>query len=251
MLRSLYPASFRRYSSLTIFGSIVDGFSTWLVEQRYNRSYLKHRICLLSYIEAVLSRRGIRCVIEIRQADWDACRKNLLQRFPDQTGTTCALERYLHVHNLLRPPDQKVTGATDKYLIAYTHFLETVCGAAANTIQQNFYTASEFLAYLNIENHPERLKTLTPNDLDVFVKGISHRLTRTSLRSVAGRLRSFLRFLAVKGEIPRGLTVRLRPLAFTEKSNFPGRCLGKQSRDCWSLLTALAWWDCAILRCFS
>ena len=54
MLKTLCPTSFRRYSSLAIFGPFVDGFSTWLVQQRYNRCYLKQRICLLPYIEAVL-----------------------------------------------------------------------------------------------------------------------------------------------------------------------------------------------------
>jgi integrase len=34
---------------------------------------------------------------------------------------------------------------------------------------------------------------------------ISNRCSRASLRRIAGRLRSFLRFLAVKGEIPQGL----------------------------------------------
>jgi integrase len=204
MLQTLYPAAFRRYSSLAIFGPIVDGFSTWLVEKRYNPTYLKHRICLLPHIEAVLIRRGVRHVNEIGQGDWDACRKHLLRRFPDQTGTTCALERYLYVHNLLRPTEQKMTSAA-RYLAAYAHYLETVRGAAFSTIQQNSYTALEFLAYIKIEKHPERLKTLTINDLEGFVKTISHRFTRASLQRIAGRLRGFLRFLAVKGEIPQGL----------------------------------------------
>jgi integrase/recombinase XerD len=222
MLRTLYPVSFQRYSSLAIFGAIVDGFSTWLVEQRYNRAYLRHRICLLPYIEAVLIRRGIRHVNEIGQADWDACRKSLLQRFLGQTGTTCALERYLHGHNLLTPPDQPMIGEADKYLIAYAHFLETVRGAAASTIQQNSYTASEFLTYLKIEKHPERLKALTPDDLDTFVKRISHRFTRASLRGVAGRLRSFLRFLAMRGEISLGLDRQIDTPRVYREEQLPG-----------------------------
>src|SRR5579872_4002283 len=85
------------------------------------------------------------------------------------------------------------------------HYLETVRGAAASTIQQNSYIALELLAYVKIEKHPERLKTLTINHLEAFVKTISHRFTRASLQRIAARLRCFLRFLAVKGEIPQGL----------------------------------------------
>lgn len=65
MLKALYPASFRRYSSLAILGPMVDGFSTWLLEHHYNHTYIKQRIWLVPYIEAVLSRRGIHYVKEM------------------------------------------------------------------------------------------------------------------------------------------------------------------------------------------
>lgn len=222
MLKTLYPASFRRYSSLAILGPIVDGFSTWLVEQRYNHAYLKHRICLLTYIEKALSRRGLRHVKEIAQADWVACRKSLVRLFPDQTGTTHALETYLHAQNLLKPTEQKVTSTTAKYLAAYGRYMETVRGAAASTIQQNSYTVSEFLAHLKIEKRSGLLKTLTINDLEAFVKKISQRLRRASLRTIVGRLRGFLRFLAVRDEIPQGLECQVdRPRVYQEEQ-LPG-----------------------------
>lgn len=65
MLKALYPASFRRYSSLAILGPMVDGFSTWLLEHHYNHTYIKQRIWLVPYIEAVLSRHGIHYVKEM------------------------------------------------------------------------------------------------------------------------------------------------------------------------------------------
>ena len=151
MLKTLCPVSFRRYSSLAILGPIANGFTTWLVERRYDHTYTRQRIWLLSYIEAVLTRRGIRHLNEIGQADLVVCRKSLRRRFPYLTGTTCALEAYLQVQNLLRPTEQKVIGAKARYLAAYAHHLKTVRGAAASTIQQNSYTASEFLAHLQIE----------------------------------------------------------------------------------------------------
>ena len=153
MLRTLYPVSFQRYSSLAIFGAIVDGFSTCLVEQRYNRAYLRHRICLLPYIEAVLIRRGIRNVKEIGQADWDACRKSLLQRFPDQTGTTRALERYLHVHNLLTPPDQPMIGEADKISNRLRTFFRN-CARG-----RGFYHTAELLHRIGVPHVPQDRET--------------------------------------------------------------------------------------------
>ena len=208
MLKTLYPCGFRRYSSLAILGPIANGFTTWLVEHRYTYSYTRQRIWLLPYIEAVLIRRGVRHLDQIGQADLFACRKSLLRRLPYLMDTTWALEQYLRAQNLLRPAEEVISVAA-RYLAAYARYLKSVRGAAASTIQQNSYTASRFLAYLKIEKHPDRLKTLTVNDLEAFVKKISPRVSRRSLQDTAGRLRSFLRFLAVMGEIPRGLDCQI------------------------------------------
>ena len=93
-----------------------------------------------------------------------------------------------------------------KISAAYAHYLKTVRGGAASTIQQNSYTASRFLAYLKVEKQPGRLKSLTVKDLEAFVKAISPHVTAGQACSTCvGRLRSFFRFLAVTGEIPQGL----------------------------------------------
>jgi site-specific recombinase XerD len=205
MLETLCPASHRRYSTLTILGPIVDGFTTWLVHQRYTRSSIKQRIWLLSHIEATLIQRGVHQLSDVDQADLLACRKNLQLRFPYLTGTTDALEKYLRVKELVRVVRAGTTSTIERYLAAYVHYLENVRGSAASTIQQNSYTAAEFLTHLNIEQHPRRLKALTVSDLEAFIKTISNRCSRASLRRIAGRLRSFLQFLAVKGEILQGL----------------------------------------------
>ena len=69
MVKTLFPANRRRYSSLTIFGPILDGFTTWLREHRYSDSYTRQRIWLLTYIESALIRRGVHHVGEIEQAE--------------------------------------------------------------------------------------------------------------------------------------------------------------------------------------
>lgn len=209
MLKTLCPGSHRRYSSLTILGPATDGFATWLLRHRYTYSSIRQRIWLLSYIESVLIRRGVRHLSEIEQADLVACRTSLRRRFPYLTGTTDALEAYLRTKNVLKPAEARTTNTAARYLAAYAHYLGTVRGAAASTIRQNSYMASEFLAYLKIEKHPEGLKSLTVDDLEAFMKRISRRFSRASLKCMAGRLRCFLRFLAVQGDIPQGLDCQI------------------------------------------
>src|SRR5207244_4497442 len=80
---------------------------------------------------------------------------------------------------------------------------------SASTIQQKSYTASEFLAYIKIDKSPGRLKTLTFKELEAFIKLISDRFTRASLRCIVARLRCFLRFLAVQGEVSQGLDCQI------------------------------------------
>jgi site-specific recombinase XerD len=205
MLKTLFPANYRRYLSLTVLGPIMDGFTTWLRQRGYSDSYARQRIWLLPYIESVLIRRGVHHLGTIEQADLLACRESLGRRFPNVAPSTDALETYLRTKCLLKGPEATTTSTASKYVAAYAHYLENVRGAAASTIQQNSYTATEFLAYVKIEKHPGRLKGLTVNHLEVFVKAISHRFTRASLRQIVGRLRCFLRFLAIQGEIPHGL----------------------------------------------
>ena len=205
MLETLYPSGFRRYSSLTILGPIANGFTTWLVENRYTRSYARQRIWLLPYMEAVLIRRGIRHVTQIGESDLSACRASLLRHFPGLTGTTWTLARFLRAQGFLKSAEPNVTGVAAGYLAAYAHYLRTVRGTAASTLEQNSRSAARFLAHLKVEKQPGRVKSLTVRDVEHFVKAISSHYSRASLQRVVSRLRSFLRFLAVAGHIPQGL----------------------------------------------
>lgn len=205
MLETLCPLTFRRYLSLKILGPVADGFAAWLVKQRYSRIYTKQMIWLLPHIEANLVGRGIRRVTDIKGNDFLACRKKLRRRFPYQEGIGCTLERYLRVENLIKQERPTKSSVTDKYLAAYARYLESVRGAATSRIQQNSCTALEFLAYLKIQKNPRRLRGLTANDVEAFVRKISHRFTRASLQQIVSRLRCFLRFLVVKGEVPQCL----------------------------------------------
>src|SRR5262249_45303910 len=161
MLEKLCPASFRRYSSLRILGPIVDEFTIWLLKQRYTRASIRQRIWLLAYIDVTLMQRGVRHLNEIKPADLVSFRKSLRRRFPYLTGTTDALEGYLRTRNVLVPEVTAATSEAAAYLAAYAQYLRTVRGAAASTIQQNSYTASEFLAYMQVDKHCERLQSLT------------------------------------------------------------------------------------------
>lgn len=208
MLTMIYSSRNRisRYLSLPIFGPVVDGFSTWLAEHGYCRAYATQRLRLLARIDPLLTKRGFRRVQDIDQADWVACRKQLIRLFPGRRGTTSALERYLYSQQLLKPSSARtVTGVATKCLAAYVQYLKTVQAEAVSTIRHKHQAASELLAYLKVERNPARLKRLTIGDVEAFIKTISHRLSRRSLQGFVACLRSFVRFLASEGQVPHGL----------------------------------------------
>jgi site-specific recombinase XerD len=208
MLTMFYssPSRIRRYLSLPIFGSVVDGFSTWLADHGYDRAYATQRLCLLEHLDSLLSKRGIRCLRDIDQADLIACRKRLIRLSPGRGGTTSALERYLYDQHLLNPPSPRTaTGVATKCLAAYVQYLKTVQAAAASTIRHKRRAAAELFAYLQIERDPARMKRLTINDVEAFIKKTSRRLSRRTLQGYVALIRSFLRFLASEGHVRQGL----------------------------------------------
>jgi integrase/recombinase XerD len=222
MLRKFYPMSFQRYSSLMILGPIVDDLTSWLWDHGYGCGSIMQLIWRLPYIEAILLRRGVRRLNRTTEADLAACRKGLVRQFPGRQGQSRGLERYLHARGLLKPAERKATSAAARHLAAYARYLETVRGAAASTIHHNCATASELLTHLKIEKHPGRLTTLTVNDLEAFVKKISPRFSRAGLRHIVGRLRSFLRFLAVTDETPQGLDRQIDAPRVYREEQLPG-----------------------------
>jgi site-specific recombinase XerD len=83
--------------------------------------------------------------------------------------------------------------------------LEQVRGLAAHTIHQHVVTAGGFLAHVCGGQGLERLSKVTAAQVEDFVKLSGQRLSRASLQHTVAQLRSFLRFLAVRGETPCGL----------------------------------------------
>jgi site-specific recombinase XerD len=93
----------------------------------------------------------------------------------------------------------------EQRVMAYTTYLEHVCGFTHSTCKYHRRTVTEFLAHLGYEKYPTSLGALTGRDLENFLSAVGPRQTRGSLQHVVAHLRGFLRFLVSRGEIPPGL----------------------------------------------
>jgi integrase/recombinase XerD len=203
MLLQLYPRVHRRYSSLPVFGPIVEDFGAWLLKQGYSTDCIREHFCCMRRIARLLHRQGIGTVAALTRAKLRACAP--AQRLDDRrlTASVRLLERYFSSEcSLFSTP---LLSRTDKRVAEYATYLNEVRGLAASTVAGHCATAAALLTDLGYELTPERLRALTPQDIEAFVCRSGTRLNRSSLQSMVAHVRTFLRFVASSGEAPTGL----------------------------------------------
>jgi site-specific recombinase XerD len=116
-------------------------------------------------------------------------------------------ERYLEEQRVLGQPPS--LGPAELLLADYERHLSRVRGFAANTIMFHLRTVSEFLFRFKGDGLREGLLRLTAKDIEVFIKYAGRRLSRPTLQHTVAHLRSLLRFLTARGEVPSGLDTQI------------------------------------------
>lgn len=207
MLEELFPRVHDRYRSLPILGSTLDGFAAWLVRGGYPRGRVRQQIRTTRRIERALQERGVDRLRKVKREQLRACAPACTQDDPDLAGTVRSLARYLNERGFFPPPDSP--GRGEAKLEGYRIYLEEVRGFAPSTVAQHLRTASQFLKHVGFEARPSRLAALAPGHIESFVRAAGARLSRESLQHEVAHLRSFLRFLATRGETPSGLETQI------------------------------------------
>lgn len=204
MLEELYPQAYRRYSSLPVLGSTLDGFTRFLFQVGYPRKIVRRHIQTAWHVDRQLQEQGCRSFGDVRLEDVRACLPVPVRtsREIDMASTVRLLVRFLTEHEGLRPLTDE--DAVDPNLIEYAAFLRTVRGLADVTITRYVATASRVLIHCR-ERTSGGVANLTMNVVEDFVAVTTGRLSRDGIRRLVGELRSFLRFLAVRGQLPPGL----------------------------------------------
>jgi len=82
-------------------------------------------------------------------------------------------------------------------------------------------TVAAFLTDINYELAPERLRGLTPRDIEAFIRRSRERLKRSSLQSVVAHVRTFLRSIASTGEASTGLDRQIDTPRVYREENLP------------------------------
>lgn len=202
MLAEICPRAHARYTSLRLLGPHVEKFVMWLDTEGCPRLLIQRRLGAMPRLEARLHRRGV------RQLE-DLCATELLRFAPrrsrgdrQMSAVVRSLARYLDEQCLLT---RRVPTPSEQMIAAYRIHLERARGLAEQTRRLHSATAAALLAFLDFDRDPTRLRDLGPPQIEAFIGAAAKRLCRDSLQHTVAYLRSFLRFLASRNEVTRGL----------------------------------------------
>lgn len=202
MLAELFPRAHARFSSLRLLGPHLDGFVDWLYSRGYPRLPIRRRIQKTPDVDVLLHRQGVRDLGAISRAQ-------LLELAPRDSqddvylaAVIRSLADYFDGGGLLA---RQATPPNEKLVAAYRDYLDRVRGLAASTLAHHSFTASELLGFLGFDRDHAVLRQLGSQQIEAFLRGMGARVCRESLQHTVAHLRSFLRFLASRGEVARGL----------------------------------------------
>jgi len=202
MLKEYFPRYHLRYSSLPIFGSILDDFSDWVTAIGYHRGRVRQHVRTTGRLERKLRRRGCCSLHEISREKLRACRPKDSQDDQELNATVRLWERYLDERQVLPRPEST---PIDHLTAEYRTYLERVRGASLSTLTHHAWTASHFLTHLGYDSSSSCLADLDRNEIERYVRVRGQRSNRASLQHEIAHLRSFLRFLATRGQAKPGL----------------------------------------------
>jgi len=205
MLQDLFPRYHGHYSSLPLLGPSLEGFAAFLVARGYPRGVVICHLRAARQVDERLRRRCCRSIAELTREALHRCAPPYGRAADDPSSSAVVrlLEAYLSERGLL--PTLEPLQPADQRLAEYGRYLARVRGLVPLTIRAHVTTASQFIAHLNDVGNATTLPQPTAQDVEAFVSRTGHRVSRATLQHAVAHLRSFLRFLITRGDIPVGL----------------------------------------------
>lgn len=205
MLVTIFPTTHHRYTALPILGSRVDDFARWLSQCDYRPTSIRVMLGPIGQVDQWLERHGIHDLTELNAPVLEACWTHWYRRSATLGGLIRALARYLEAEGVFHPTPPPPLTPSQQLLTAYTAYLVNVRGLARNTLREHQRSAGGLLDHLDYNAHPAGLGSLSASQIEAFVRQSAARLGRGTQQHLVAHLRSFLRFLAAKGQCPSGL----------------------------------------------
>lgn len=202
MLADVYPRDHARFASLPLLGPYIEGFLVWLHSHGCPLGQIRRRIHETTRLDARLRRRGVRQFEDLSAADFLRFAPRDSQDDLYMSALVRSLTRYLDAQGLLRRP---AATPLEQVVLEYRAHLERVRGLARKTLEQHVATAMGFLRFIGFDGDPKVLRDVSSSSIEAYLRSVAERLGRSSLQHVTSCLRSFLRYLASRGQVAQGL----------------------------------------------
>ncbi|MEE8133541.1 MAG: site-specific integrase [Gemmatimonadales bacterium] len=199
----------------------INGFAAQLASQGYAHATAKDKLRLVSHVSRSLADQALS--IDVLDEQW--VETFLLGHEGQRAGkaATCRqLLSYLRAcgHIPAGPPDRSIEGPREQIERAYERYLVFERGVTSATVSNYLPTVHTFLTerFGTVE---VQLETLVAQDANRFVLRHAQRFSRTRVKLIVTVLRSFLRFLHQRGDIPVDLAGAVLPVMYWRLSGLP------------------------------
>lgn len=201
----------------------LDGFADRLATEGYAPFTISQKLSTASDLGAWLDREGL----TVESLDEQGIEAFLLTRDPrrrvrgeDATGRQLLDHLRTHGNVPAATPAPGPVSPINRITDGYQRFLANERGLSQSTVGSYLPVARAFLTQ-RFASQPVDLESLTADDANQFVLRESERLSRASARQVVTALRSFLRHLYQRGDIPADLAGGLPPVRQWRLSGLP------------------------------
>ena len=202
MLIELFPRAYARFLALPLLGPLLDGFARWLSDRGFAAQAIRGRVRKAPFLEELLLERRLGDLSNVGKPQLLALTAGKSQQDRHLSALVRSLADFLEQDELLATT---VPTPGEQLADSYRLYLEQVRGLAASTQAEHRQLALGLLDFLGIDHNPAALTALGEPQLEAFMLRLATGCGLSKLQNKASFLRSFLRFLAGRGEIPAGL----------------------------------------------
>ena len=213
MIDRLFPKAYKRYRSLPVLGSILDGFAASSCQRGFAPGTVRNQVKHARQIDRFLQQCGVRRLSDVSPHALQEAHEYFYPRFPSIAATARHLEHFIDQTHGLETPSPKPSTPIDVELDRYANYLSQVRGLVSTTIHSHCRSVKEFLEDFGFGENGRALAELTTKGVDNFLCQCGHRFNRHSLQHVVAYLRSFLRFQYEQG----GLSTPLHTMIDTPR----------------------------------
>jgi integrase/recombinase XerD len=221
MITHFFPRGYQRYLSLPVLGPLMDPFAAWLHEQRYTWRSSRYELRMAAHVCQYLKRRAVLRIEDLTEEHLIACHRLFRRKFPNEEGSVRVLQRFLRERGLVQAATAPEPSRNDIQLRAFKDHLQNTCGYAPSTIRHHIPFAAEFLAWLNFEKTPDRLSSLSLEDIDEFCQRLGKRMGRVAMQKPIATLRNLLRFWAARGLVSPGMDSQIETPRIYRQEQLP------------------------------